>query len=47
MMDYKLLISEVFSKKPLWQLSHPHHHNRGVLDKLWDEVANKMNYSRK
>jgi hypothetical protein len=46
-MDCELLISEVFSKKPLWQLSHRQHHNRGVLDKVWDKVANKMNSSRK
>jgi hypothetical protein len=46
-MHCELLIAEVFSKKPLWQLSHPQHHDRGVLDKLWDEVANKMYSSLK
>jgi hypothetical protein len=46
-MDCELLISEVFSKKPLWQLFHPQHHNSAVLDKLQVEVDNRMNFSHK
>nr|CAD7569849.1 unnamed protein product [Timema californicum] len=36
-MDCETLISEVHSRIPLWQMTNPQHHNRGVLDKLWDE----------
>jgi hypothetical protein len=42
MMDCKLLISEVLSKKPPWKLSLSEHYIRGALDKPWDVVANKM-----
>nr|CAD7203276.1 unnamed protein product [Timema douglasi] len=42
-MDCETLIYEVYSRIPLWQMTNPQHHNRGVLDKLCDEVAQKLN----
>ena len=46
-MDCKILISEVQSRHPLWKMTHPQHNNRGVLDKLCDEVVEKQNSTRK
>lgn len=44
-MNCAALISEVCCRKPLWDSTHPQHHNRTVLDKLWDEVAQNMDFS--
>ncbi|KAI4464899.1 madf domain transcription factor [Holotrichia oblita] len=46
-MNCAALISEVCCRKPLWDSTHPQHHNRTVLDKLWDEVAQNMDFSVK
>lgn len=45
-MDADKLIAEVFVRTPLWDQKNIHHHNRFVLDKLWDEVAAILNTSR-
>ncbi|XP_063226037.1 uncharacterized protein LOC134532918 [Bacillus rossius redtenbacheri] len=41
-MDVEQLIVEVFARKPLWQVKNCQHHNRGVIDKLWGEVASAL-----
>ncbi|KAL1506356.1 hypothetical protein ABEB36_005736 [Hypothenemus hampei] len=45
-MDIETLISEIFIRSPLWDQKSKYHHNRFVLDKLWDEVAVKLNTTR-
>ncbi|KAL1487721.1 hypothetical protein ABEB36_015628 [Hypothenemus hampei] len=42
-MDNNILISEVFIRPHLWDQKNKNHHNRFVLDKLWDGVATKLN----
>ncbi|KRT83568.1 Myb/SANT-like transcription factor [Oryctes borbonicus] len=44
-MNCAALISEVYSRKPLWDSTHPQHHNRTVLDRLWEEVSQIMEFS--
>ena len=46
-MDVELLISKVFLRKPLWDQKDRQHHNRFVLDRLWDEVAEEMKTTTK
>lgn len=46
-MDMNSLIREVSLRPPLWDRKSIHHHNRYALDKLWNEVAVKLNVSRK
>lgn len=46
-MDMELLISCVFAKNPLWDQNDDNHHNRFILDKLWDEVASEMKSTSK
>ncbi|XP_072397839.1 uncharacterized protein [Diabrotica undecimpunctata] len=46
-MDIDNLISEIFIRSPLWYYKNKNHHNRFVLDKLWDKVAVKLNTKRK
>ena len=46
-MDIDSLISEIFVRPSLWDQKDKNHHNRFVLDKLWDEVAIKLNTTRK
>lgn len=41
-MDIDIFISSVFEKKPLWDQKDAQHHNRFILDKLWDAVAAEM-----
>jgi hypothetical protein len=38
-MDVEQFIAAVYSRKALWQRKHVNHHNPGVIDKLWEEVA--------
>ncbi|KAL1489914.1 hypothetical protein ABEB36_013840 [Hypothenemus hampei] len=45
-MDIDLLISEVFTRTPLWDQKDKNHHNRFILDKKWDEVAENLNTTR-
>lgn len=46
-MNVEVLISAVFKRKPLWDQKDPEHHNRYVLDKMWDEVAAEMKTTSK
>lgn len=46
-MDIDCLIGEIFLRPALWDQKNKNHHNRFVLDKLWDEVGAKLNTSRK
>ncbi|CAH1985488.1 unnamed protein product [Acanthoscelides obtectus] len=39
----ELLISEVHTRRPLWQDSHPLYKNKNAVDKLWQEVAKACN----
>ncbi|GJQ66877.1 hypothetical protein Trydic_g7900 [Trypoxylus dichotomus] len=43
-MNCATLIGEVYCRKPLWDSLHPQHHNRTVLDKLWEEVSQTMQF---
>ncbi|KAL1489701.1 hypothetical protein ABEB36_013637 [Hypothenemus hampei] len=45
-MDIEKLISEVFKRTPLWDKRDQNHHNRFILDKKWDEVAEHLNTTR-
>jgi hypothetical protein len=38
-MDVEQLIGAVYSRKALWQKKDVNHHNRDVIDNLWEEVA--------
>ncbi|XP_066251338.1 uncharacterized protein [Euwallacea similis] len=40
------LINEVYHRRPLWDRQNKHHHNRYVLDKLWDEISAILNTPR-
>ncbi|CAH1978009.1 unnamed protein product [Acanthoscelides obtectus] len=42
-MNTEELITSIFMKKALWDQKDPQHHNRFILDKLWDAVAKEMN----
>ena len=42
-MDIDMLIGEIFIRSPMWDQKDKNHHNRFILDKLWDEVATKLN----
>ncbi|XP_068081808.1 uncharacterized protein [Anabrus simplex] len=42
-MDGELLINAVFARPPIWQSRHKHYRNRGVIEKLWDEIGRAMN----
>ncbi|XP_018562004.1 transcription factor Adf-1 [Anoplophora glabripennis] len=44
-MDCERLITEVYSRRALWDVSHPQHHHRGVLDKSWAAVSKSMRAS--
>jgi len=46
-MNVDVLITSVFKRKPLWDQKDPEHHNRYVLDKMWDEVAVEMKTTSK
>lgn len=46
-MNVEQLISGIFVKNPLWDQTDRQHHNRFVLDKLWDSVAEEMNSTSK
>lgn len=46
-MDIDEFISCVFVKKPLWDQKDSQHHNRYILDKLWDAVADEMKSTSK
>lgn len=41
-MDTEELISCIFVKNTLWDRKVPQHHNRFILDKLWDAAAEEM-----
>nr|CAH7712235.1 unnamed protein product [Callosobruchus chinensis] len=41
-MNINVLIDEVFARPALWNQKQKHHHNTYVLDRLWDEVADKL-----
>ncbi|XP_054288084.1 uncharacterized protein LOC129003799 [Macrosteles quadrilineatus] len=41
-MDVDNLISQVFMRPALWDKCDKNHHNRFVLDKLWNEVAEEL-----
>ncbi|CAH1982190.1 unnamed protein product [Acanthoscelides obtectus] len=45
-MDVDAFITSVFVKNPLWDQKDSQHHNRFVLDKLWDAVAEEMKTTR-
>jgi hypothetical protein len=38
-MDIEQLNGAVYLRKALWQQKDVNHHNRGVIDKLWEEIA--------
>lgn len=38
-MDNEILISEVFKRKPLWDIKSKDYSKRDILKTLWDEVA--------
>ncbi|XP_076658609.1 uncharacterized protein LOC143362394 [Halictus rubicundus] len=46
-MSLDLLISLIFKNRPLWDQKDKNHHNRYVLDKLWEEVAKEMKSTSK
>lgn len=46
-MDIDSLISEIFIRLALWDQKNQNHHDRFILDKLWEEVAVKLNTSKK
>ena len=46
-MDIEKLIAEVFIRSPLWDQKDKNHHNRFILDQLWDEVGVKLKTKRK
>ena len=46
-MDTDKLVSAVFIRNALWDQRDVQHHNRFVLDKLWDEVAAEMKTTSK
>lgn len=39
-----MLISKDFSKGPLLEPCHPQPRNRCVLDNLWNEISEKINF---
>lgn len=41
-MDLEQLIVEVYARKPLWEVRNCQHHNRGVIVKLWGEIASVL-----
>ncbi|XP_030753749.1 transcription factor Adf-1-like [Sitophilus oryzae] len=41
----ELLISEVQTRRPLWQDSHPLYKNKNAIEKIWQEVAAACNCS--
>lgn len=45
-MNTEDLINSVEIRRPLWDQQDPTHHNRYVLDKLWDEIAKEMKCER-
>nr|XP_012230427.1 PREDICTED: transcription factor Adf-1-like [Linepithema humile] len=45
-MNVDKLISEIYVRSPLWDRRNSNHHNRFVLDKLWDEVAHQLHTTR-
>lgn len=45
--DIERLVSSVFSRPAIWDISHEAHHNRFILDKLWQEVALETGCSSK
>lgn len=46
-MNKEQFISCIFVKNPLWDQKDPQHHNRYVLDKLWDGVPEEMKSTSK
>ncbi|KAJ4450165.1 hypothetical protein ANN_01572 [Periplaneta americana] len=46
-MDMNSFIGAVFSRPILWDQRNKNHHNRFVLDKLWDEVAQEFGVTSK
>lgn len=46
-MDIEQLISAVFTRDALWDQRNPQHHNRYLLDKLWDAVAEELRTTSK
>jgi hypothetical protein len=37
--DIEQLIAGVYARQALWEQKHVNNHNRGVNDKLWEEIA--------
>ena len=37
--DIEQLIGAFYSRKALWQQKDVNHHNQGVINKLWEEIA--------
>ncbi|RZF41082.1 hypothetical protein LSTR_LSTR002714 [Laodelphax striatellus] len=42
-MDVHNLIRQVFMRPALWDKTNKYHHNRFVLGKLWNEIAQELN----
>ncbi|XP_054270252.1 uncharacterized protein LOC128991418 [Macrosteles quadrilineatus] len=45
-MDVELLIAEVYERTPIWQYRHKLHHNRGVIDKEWEQISKALNTTK-
>ena len=41
------LISLVYKRRALWDQKDRNHHNRYILDKLWEEVATELHSTSK
>ncbi|CAD7082654.1 unnamed protein product [Hermetia illucens] len=45
-MDCEVLINAVQERPAVWDIANKHHHNRHILDKLWDEIRRKVGSSK-
>lgn len=46
-MDYEKLIQQVYQRISLWNAKDSNYHNREYKAKLWSEVAENLNTTRK
>lgn len=47
MLIVKQLIQEVKSRQPIWNRKHDLHHERGVIEALWEEIGIVLGKTRK
>lgn len=46
-MDIEKLINEIAIRTPIWDQTNAKHHNRDVISKLWQEIANSCGVTSK